>query len=450
MSTAEAGGAARQTLASAGARALALVLGLANLVVVARALAPAGQGEYALFLAVSSIAATVADAGVSQALVTYAATQPHARTALREMVLRLCAAITVPLVVAAGALAMWADETVFSVPRETVVAALLYTPVALYVGWGNQQLIGAGNVLRFNAGVLLFGAIVLVLDTVFVALLEGQLRAAVVCHVAAALIQAAAVHVWLRQIGGAAAASEATQQPGLLRNFALFALRAYPNGVANVFWSRLPVLLLNATHGPVAVGVFSVAQQIAEKLMLPVVAAQDVSYHRIALLPLASATEVTNRSARLILWATVAVACVTALAAAVLVPFVVGPEYEAAAEALALLCIGLPAIAVAMMLGPFFLCQLRRPGLLSALAWGNVALVLGLGVVLIPRYAASGAAAAIALAQVIGTLVAAGFYVTAVGTPVQALVVPRVADGTQLFRQWLQLARLKKATETRL
>jgi O-antigen/teichoic acid export membrane protein len=112
----------------------------------------------------------------------------------------------------------------------------------------------------------------------------------------------------------------------------------------------------------------------------------------------------------------------------------VGARYAAAAPLLRMLLAGVLFTACALVLDTYFLNQLRRPGLLSLLSVGQVAVVAGLGVLLIPRFAASGAAASLTLAEILGALSYACWHLRASGSTVRDLVVLNDADRQALRR----------------
>ena len=163
-----------------------------------------------------------------------------------------------------------------------------------------------------------------------------------------------------------------------------FGLRGYLNSVSSLLWASIPVLLLNAFHGVVAVGIYSVAQQFAEKLLVPMQAIQDAIYRRITTLPKDLAVQALNRYLRLSLWGLLLVIILGIFVATWIVQFVFGENYHDAGRVLQVLLVGVSFTGIAIILSAFILGQLERPGLLSYLAVLNVVLCFGGGVLLIP------------------------------------------------------------------
>src|SRR5262249_14995146 len=157
------------------------------------------------------------------------------------------------------------------------------------------------------------------------------------------------------------------------------------------------------THGSSAVGIFSVAQQALEQLMLPVQATQDAIYQDMTRLPRAAATPAMNRYLRTGLWAMVPVYLVCGALAPWGMPLVFGGDFAGSARVFQILLISLLASVVPALLSPYFFGQLRRPALASSMAWIRLLLALGLSLLLAPTLAELGVASALAIADACST-----------------------------------------------
>ncbi|MGI9065135.1 MAG: lipopolysaccharide biosynthesis protein [Pyrinomonadaceae bacterium] len=206
-----------------------------------------------------------------------------------------------------------------------------------------------------------------------------------------------------------------------------FGLRGYPGSLFYLLWTRVPVFILNATYGAVAVGYFSIAQQMAEKIQLPVQAVQDV-YQKMSVLPGHMAKLAMNRYLRLTWWGMIVVVLFAALLAPWVVVPLLGPAYVSVVGPTQILLAGVAFTGVTQLLDVYFVNQLHRPGLASILAWVSVALGLTLAVLLIPAYAERGAAWAVACTSILGSLVYAGLYLFVTGTNVKELLYIRKQD----------------------
>src|SRR5207245_2573871 len=175
--------------------------------------------------------------------------------------------------------------------------------------------------------------------------------------------------------------------------------------VSSLIWARAAVFVLNATHGPAAVGIFSVAQQLAEKTLLPIQAMQDVIFSRMARLPQREATATLNRYLRVTIAATMPAIAVLLLLTPLFIVVLFSDAFRGSVGPLRLLLVGSAVQTVPMLLASYFLGQLRRPLLLSFLAWLNAIINVVLLLAFVPAGAEIGAAAAIVATQIIGTLI---------------------------------------------
>src|SRR5439155_13131592 len=179
---------------------------------------------------------------------------------------------------------------------------------------------------------------------------------------------------------------------GLAREMVAFGIRGYAGAMSSFLWMRATIFLLEGFHGPTAVGIFSIAQQLAERMLLPAQVVKDVIYREIASLDRDSATRATNRYLRLAVAGLAPLAFAVALVAPWLVRALFGVRYEASVAIFRVLFVGSVVMIVPTLLVPYFLGQLRRPGLLSTLAWVNVVINSSLAFWLVPKHADVGAA----------------------------------------------------------
>jgi len=200
---------------------------------------------------------------------------------------------------------------------------------------------------------------------------------------------------------------------------------------------------LNVFHGAGAVGVFSVGQTLVEKMLLPIQATQEAIYRRMARLDRHLASSSMNRYIRVSGWSMLLFFGVTALVLPIAVITLLGERYRAAVPVILVLVPAALMMAVSLLLATFFLAQLGRPGLLSILALINVAMNGILSFALIPRYGAIGAALAVGLTQVVGTLIVILLYLRATGArPMDLLRINR-GDRDAFLQQLREILPLR-------
>ena len=416
------------TVAAGSARLFwAQVVGNAGLFVgvllIARALGPSGRGTVAFIAVTSLLLARIVRFGVGEATVVFAAQRRRARPILLANILVFAAF--------AG-----------SASAALVCGALVLAPSVRPPGLGNVELAAlALSVLaatladagyKFVAGCSRFRLHALVTTT------TSWTYAVVIAAVWAAfgLTAARAAFAWAALHGlralllfSASALDVGWRLPGLslLRESMRFGLRAWVGTLADDLNFRVDQILVAVIASEAALGIYAVAVNAYEILLyLPGGAAT-------ALLPLIAGSprelraERTLHAFRSVALVTAASVVVAVFLGPVLLPIAFGSSFEGSVGPFLLL---LPGVLGAVFLATFTsaLVASSAPGLSSLGPLTSLFVGLALDFALIPRFGASGAAAAASAAFIAGGMTAVLVYRTRERFRWQALVLPRRAD----------------------
>lgn len=405
------------------ARVVAILLAIANLVLVSRVLGPGGRGEYVLILTALTVLTVVCDPGLSTAAQSLAA-RPEDDPADLHVLLAVAVlpATAVALVLAVLAAAVGARQLFGAVDEGSLLIATAVVPLAIYARFWLGLMIGLRRIADIARAQLTFAAILLGLDAVVLIGLGGGVRGAVVAYVLATAVQVAYM-LWRAPRGARRAGA-----PGRISRVLGFGMRSYPLGIASLSWSAVPPFALQLASGPVAVGLFSVAQQLAERALLPFLALQDTAFARLGAATRAEAIAVTQRYTRLAFGAGVAGAAITAAVAPVLVPLLFGESFRGVVAPLQILLLAVPAVVVALLITPYMLSSARRPELVSIIAWAQLAILVAVATWFGRSLDVRSMAVAGSLGQVIAVVVMVGLFVRLTGTESRAALVLRRAD----------------------
>jgi len=406
---------------------------LANAVLVARTLGPSGLGRFFLFMQLVALLAVLADGGLSNSAASAFGGDEARLRYLHSLVLRILPLSATGVALLAGmVLALLHDIVLPNLPVGLIWIALATLPFALYCNVCFNMLAGLGRIKDASIAQLVGGALWLLLTGVFVAWLRGGVVVAAAVYGLSLVVQAGLMAAMaVRIIGTPTTTSPA---PGTAREFTSFAFRAFPGAVAYLLVLRTPAFMLNAFVGPASVGVFSAAQQLAERTLLPAVAVQCAAYRTMSVRVGQAATSAINRYVRFCWWGMAVVVVIGTALAEPLVRLVLGARFDAAAPLLRVLLPGVMFSACALVLDAYFLNQLRRPGLLSMFCVVQALLVVVLGLLLIPRFEAMGAAASLTLAQILGAIGYAVWHLRSSSSIARDLVL--LGDGDrQAFRR---------------
>jgi O-antigen/teichoic acid export membrane protein len=410
------------------------IVSLAGAILLARALGPASRGEYFLFVASVAVLTRVADLGLSSAAIVYASRGQTSRQGLHLALLRAIAytsgAMLLPLVLLIGLLFVGPWPPPSWLPNHLWLA-LPILPLTIYEQVWIHFMVGLRRVLTMNLVSVSSGLVMVALIGGLVMWNDGGLETAIGIFVGVTTIKAV-VMLLIALRATHQEGSEPVTEVGIGEVFA-FGLRGYPNGLANLLWARVPVFVLNAVHGPTAVGIYSVAQQGFDQMLLPAQSTQDAIYQRIARLPRDKATPAMNRYLRTFVWFMLPIVVVSAIAAPRVIPLLFGEAFRDAVSIFEILLVAAALAVVPALLSPYFLGQLERPGLLSVVAWVRLALALAFAIPLVPAMGGIGLALALATAEACSTVITLGLYLRLARTRLSSATVPRLRDLTVMM-----------------
>ena len=404
-----------------------MLIVMINALFLARTLGPQRFGQYFLFLRVVSVLAVLADLGLSQSANAFFGRHKGWRGSIHRVILKFVPIFWLATTAIAG-LTLWAfaDVLLPNLSWSLIAMTFVVLPLSQYANLWNSMMLGMGRIWRVNLVQLVMCSLSLSLTVIFVVILSGGVMVAALIYLSVMFLQFLVMLTMAVRLSEDAVTDEPPAE--LSQTMLNFGLRGYPGSLFYLLWTRIPVFILNATHGAVAVGYFSIAQQMAEKIQLPVQAVQDVIYQKMSVLPRNLATLAMNRYLRLTWWGMISIVLVAAFLAPWLVVPLLGPAYASVVGPMQILLAGIAFTGVSQLLDVYFVNQLHRPGLASILAWVSVAMGLTLAVLLIPSYSEKGAAWAVACTSILGSLVYAGIYLSVTGTRLQELVFIRKHD----------------------
>jgi O-antigen/teichoic acid export membrane protein len=412
----------------------------AAVLILARALGPTGRGTIAFITVIALVAARVAGMGIGEATAFLVARRPEARGALlaNAIMFMLGSALLVGAA-ACGALIVLGDDRPAGVgaPELAIIAGA--TLASALGDAGYVFLLGSD---RIRTIALITASASWVYPLLLVALWSTVgltvLRAALV-WMAAESIRALA---YLRQATRGLALSRL--DPGLLVEAVRFGSRAWVGSLARFLNFRTDQVLMGFLASEAALGVYAVAVNASEVLLyLPAATAT-------ALLPAAARadaglrTEQALRAFRSAAVVTAVAALAAALLGPVLLPAVFGAPFEASVRPFLWLlpgALGFAAIAVFS----YALVAGSSPGLSSVGPLVSLVVGIALDLMLIPRFGASGAAAAASAAFLTGGCAALVAFRRRNPFAWRSLLLPRRGD-LAVFRALVGPLRLVRSS----
>lgn len=184
---------------------------------------------------------------------------------------------------------------------------------------------------------------------------------------------------------------------------------------------RSSLFLVEHFHGLAVVGTFSVAVTVAELLWLLSSAVTVSAYSSIGHPDRAVSAATTVRAVRINVIATVLAAPVLLALAWQALPWAMGEAYAASLPPLVALLPGVAAYAAASSLSAFYTNHLGKPHLSGGVAALSLCISVAAALVLVPRWGATGAAAASSLGYILAIAVAYAVFLRHAGLPWRSL-----------------------------
>lgn len=372
-------------------------LSLAAGIIVARAVGADGKGVHALAVLTSSLGVLVLAGALPAAIVHHASVGFISRTRLAGHItsaVLVVAIITVPPAIAA---VMLNDGSIAGIPLALLGLTLLAVPTEIAITLIGALLQGTERLTQANM-LLLLRTLLLASWTLVLVVLAGRGLAGAVAAIplggATALIVAAAI--------GSSSLSE-WRPRWEQRTWAAildFAKRGYLANLSQFLSYRIDLFILEAARSLTHVGLYSVSSRFAELLWQLPNAVGYVLLPGVARLKPDQLRSQVNRAFSF----TVLVTALTAIALAVVAPWLVpglyGSNFEAAVPALWLLLPGAVAMAGTKILGNV-LAGRGRPELASRVSAGSLGATMALDLLLIPWLGVAGAALATSMSYAI-------------------------------------------------
>lgn len=431
------------SLIGLGARLVLLGMSLVNTALLARFLEPEGRGQYFLFQTVLIVLSILGGVGLPQSAKIFSARYEEQTGKIHKILVQSVFIQWLVIGLIGGGLWLLGGNILLpNFHPQWLGIGLAALPLALYGNVWNGMMVGLSRIWELNAVQLISAPIHLILLLVFVVSFSGGVETALRVYLAVMLVQS--LIMILVAYRASHKCLETQLSPALGKQMWSFGFRGYLNSVSSLLWVRIPVFLLNSSHGVVAVGIYSVAQQVAEKVLVPVQALQDAIYGRVTTLSENEAVQALNRYLRVVLWGLFLVVGVGIVLANSIILLVFGESYQDGTQVLQILLLGISFSGVSMILSAFILGQLGRPGLLSYLAALNVLMCLGGGILLIPKLGEIGAALSLLFTQVLGSIVVFGVYLKLTGARLKEATFLKLEDVTLVWEETRKMIWRKK------
>ncbi len=444
---AAAGGLVRGASITFAARVAALLLGIASSVIVARALGPAGRGQYTLIILIPTFLQISGGLGLDQAIVYLVARNRNEARSIAFTLASVSAGLGLLLIAAYAALSRLPPYMGYlraaEVDPPLVWILVILLPVTLVAVCFISAILGLERYRFYNLASLIGPVSTLVLLLALVVGLRLGVTGAVLASAGSSLlaIVGTASLLMLTSSGRTRLA------PGIVGEALRYGIRVHAANVAWFLHNRSDMFLVGYLAGPAALGYYATAVGLAEKLNLPPSAVGTVLFPKIAAATGEAARRVTPVACRYTLSLTLLLCAGLALLAWPLIYVLFGTPFLPAVPLLWLLLPGVVSLSVGRLLS----ADLNGRGLPGSVARVNVAMALvniALNLWWIPIWGAAGSAAATSISYSAAVILLGRRYVRESAAGWRDLLVLTRSERADLARLILRAAGRRSTGRT--
>lgn len=430
---------AQKTMITFVSRILNLILGLASSIIIARSLGPEGKGIYTLALLLPSLIVTFTNLGIAPATVYYIGRGKYSlheifgNNVILSLVIGLVS-IGLGLVI----VFCFRSHVFFNVPHRYLLLALVLIPLQLFFNYGNMVLLGLHRIKEYNAVSIIQTVSFLGFITIALLGVKIGITGAILAGAFANLLVDLLIFLWGRRFIGRIFWR---LNKAYVKDSVLYGIKAQLSNILSFLYLRLDMFLIGAIMSPVAVGYYSVAVGIAEKLWLISQSAGTILFPKVAS---EKDEKLCKEFTPLVSRTAIFITALCALGVFILSQWIIvllfSESYLPAVRALQILLLGIVTTSGSIALGND-LAGRGKP-ILNAYANGIAVLVnLGLNIIWIPRFGIEGAAWATSVSYSVAFAVKVLLYCRLSGNSWTKVLVPQRGDWALYWRTGVALTQ---------
>lgn len=371
-------------------RVLMLFFGIGVSIIIARVLGPEKQGIYSLSLLLPSLLVIFTNFGIGSSSVYYLGKKKYSPREIFGNNI-LCALFISIFAIAAGSIIilLFGSRLFPGIGKEYLFLALSLVPLQLFLDFAVSILLGLQQIKKYNLINFVQVFVYLILVGILLLGFHFGVLAAIVAQSFSFLVAGALLFFYAeKQVGGVSF----KLNKSYFKNSFLYGSKVYLNNALSFLHSRLDIFMINIFINPVAVGFYSIAVGMSEKIWLISQTAGTVLFPRVS-----SETdekrlkEFTPLVCRNVLFITVMAAILLFFLSDWVMVFLYSMAYIESVLPLKILLIGMIAMSGGRVLASDIAGR-GKPMIGTYINAGAVVLNLILNIILIPKFGISGAA----------------------------------------------------------
>ena len=383
---------------------LIFAVGFIASIILARTLGPTGKGIYALIILIPAVMLKLGSLGIEVANVYFTGSKQYkikdivSNSLLSSILLGLFLVLLFLGISYLGAFKNYLNSNQINIFYLWLV--VLTIPFSLFSGFLRSIFLGKEEIITFNKINIFQTIIQLVLIVIFLMILKQGVSGAVNAYILTVLF----VFVFIIFLIKNVTEIKLFFNRKMFRDSIGYGIKAYFGNLAQFLNYRLDMFLVALFLTPTAVGYYSIAVGIAEKLWMLPGAIATVLFPRISSLQDKDANNLTPRVARHTFFIVLIISLILAVLAKPLVEILFGDAFLPSVIPLLILLPGIIALGGAKTLTAD-LAGRGKPQFGAYAAFVSLAVNIPLNLWLIPKWGIAGAAFASSVAYIIATIV---------------------------------------------
>ena len=407
-------------------RILQLILGVGISIIIARVLGPEGKGIYSLAILLSALLITFSQFGISSASVFYIGRKKYP---IKEVlganiifsILISFFAILVGLVI----IFFFRDSIFPKVAKEYLLLALLLIPFRIFLNFILSVFIGLQKIKEYNFIQLMQIFIFLILISIFLLGFDFGIKAAIIAGI---LSCSSACIILFNQIKKKTDGLVFSLNKNLFKDFFSYGSKAYMGNVTTFLYLRIDMWMINIFLNPLAVGFYSIAVGLSEKIWLISQSAGTVLFPKVAAETnkknLKEFTPIVNRN---ILFITMLIAILFLLLGRWIIVSLYSEKFLESVLPFQILLIGAVTLGGSRIITNDIAGR-GKPMLNTYVAIASVILNILLNIILIPKFGIIGAAWATAISYSITFILKTIIYSKISGNSIAKIILIQKSD----------------------
>ena len=257
-----------------------LVLGIITSIIIARVLGPQGKGIYSLAILLPSLLVMFGNFGISQASVFYIGKKKYSPGEIlaNNIILSFLLGI-ISFLIGLIIILFFSNSLFPEIKKIYLFLALFLVPLQFFLNFVNYILLGLQRIKEFNFISILRSFIFLIFLLLFLLLFNLDIKAVIVANILSCFIGIIILYYLAKKIIGN---FHLHFNKSYYKDAFRYGTKVYLGNIIGSLHYRLDIFLINIFLNPIAVGFYSIATALSEKIWLISQSAGTILFPRVS------------------------------------------------------------------------------------------------------------------------------------------------------------------------